>query len=68
METTILSFFEKQGPWALLFVLLFLWVLRENQRRETRLIDVIDRLSDKYDEMSTDLRDIKDSLHGRRMG
>lgn len=68
METTILSFFEAQGPWALLFVSLFFWVLRENQRREARLIDVIDRLSEKYDEMSTDLRDIKDSLHGMRIG
>ncbi|KEO84742.1 BhlA/UviB family holin-like peptide [Tumebacillus flagellatus] len=62
MEQTVLSFFQTQGPWALLFVLLFLWVLRENQKREARLIDVIDRLSDKYDEMAVDLRDIKDSL------
>lgn len=66
MDPTLLTFFQTQGPWALLFVALFLWVLRENQRRESRLIDVIDRLSQKYDEMSSDLRDIKESLkHGR---
>ena len=68
MEEMILRFFENQGPWAFLFVALFIWVLRENLRRETRLIDVIDRLSNKYDEMSVDLHEIKESLHGRRMG
>jgi protein-S-isoprenylcysteine O-methyltransferase Ste14 len=62
LEQTLLAFFQTQGPWALLFVGLFLWVLRENQKREARLIDVIDRLSDKYDEMAADLREIKDSL------
>ena len=63
MEATLINFFENQGPWALLFVCLFLWVLRENMRREARLIDVIDRLSEKYDEMANDLRVIKESLY-----
>lgn len=66
MDQTMLSFFQTQGPWALLFVALFLWVLRENQKREARLIDVIDRLSEKYDEMASDLRAIKDSLNRQR--
>ncbi|MBL0386240.1 hypothetical protein JJB07_06185 [Tumebacillus sp. ITR2] len=66
MEQGILSFFQTQGPWALLFVLLFLWVLRENQQREARLIDVIDRLSDKYDEITDDLREIKEELRVAR--
>jgi hypothetical protein len=57
-----MNFFQTQGPWALLFVGLLLWVLKESQRREDRLIEVIDRLSEKYDEMAADLRAIKDSL------
>lgn len=65
MEQTLLTFFQTQGPWALLFVALFIWVLRENQKRETRLIDVIDRLSEKYDEMADDLKEIKNHLFGR---
>ncbi|KEO82089.1 BhlA/UviB family holin-like peptide [Tumebacillus flagellatus] len=66
MESNILSFFQTQGPWALLFVLLFLWVLRENQQREARLIDVIDRLSEKYDEITADLTEIKEVLRTAR--
>lgn len=66
LEETLMNFFQTQGPWAILFVALFLWVLRENQKREGRLIDVIDRLSEKYDEITADLRDIKDSLRGGR--
>lgn len=62
VEETVSTFFQSQGPWALLFVALFFWNLKENKNREDRLIDVIDRLSKKYDEMSADLRDIKDSL------
>lgn len=62
MEQTVMQFFSTQGPWAILFVALFFWVLKENKSRENSLIDVINRLSDKYDEMAADLRDIKDSL------
>lgn len=64
MEQNVLPFFQSQGPWALLFVVLFFWELRESKARESRLIDLIDRLSVKYDEMADDLRAIKQKLWG----
>jgi hypothetical protein len=67
MESSILTFFQTQGPWAFLFVLLFLWVLRENQQREARLIKVIDQLSEKYDEITLDLTEIKEALRTTRV-
>ncbi|PWK07491.1 BhlA/UviB family holin-like peptide [Tumebacillus permanentifrigoris] len=62
VEENLIAIFQGQGPWALLFVVLFMWNLRENKQREGRLIDVIDRLSEKYDEMAVDLHDIKETL------
>lgn len=55
-EGTVLQYFMTQGPWAILFVVLFFWVLREHKRREEALIGVIDKLSD---EIIPDLREIK---------
>lgn len=59
MEETLLNFFGTQGPWALLFVSLFLWELRQNKEREKALIEVIDKLSD---EIVKELTVIKERL------
>jgi uncharacterized protein YydD (DUF2326 family) len=35
METTLIEFFmNSQSPWAILFVVLFLWQLKTNKERE----------------------------------
>lgn len=59
---TSLNYFASQGPWALLFVILLFWVLKENAKREERLISCLDELSSKYDTISKDVGEIKDSI------
>lgn len=55
----MIKFFETQGPWALLFVVLFFWTLREHKRREEGYVAVINRLND---EIVPDLRTIKEAV------
>jgi len=62
LEQITLDFFSSQGPWAFLFVILLFWVLRENAKREERLISCLDELSSKYDTIARDVSDIKDSI------
>lgn len=60
--TEQLNYFATQGPWALLFVILLFWVLKENAKREERLISCLDELSSKYDSISRDVSDIKEAI------
>jgi hypothetical protein len=57
-----LDFFISQGPWAALFVSLLFWVLKENSKREERLITCLDELSSKYDTIARDITEIKDEI------
>lgn len=59
MELDILKYFLTQGPFAVLFVWLLIYVMRANKERESRLQDLLDKFSDKYDVIIADLRDIK---------
>lgn len=59
MEEALFSFFKTQGPWALLFVTLLLWELKQNKERERALVEVIDKLSD---EIVRELTVIKERL------
>lgn len=61
---------SKDGIWAVLFVSLFVYQLKESKQRETRLMNFIDQISKhieglvgKYEKMSNDIEDIKDELH-----
>ena len=47
MENELLKSVATQGPWALLFLALFWWTLKENKNRENKYIEVISKLSDK---------------------
>ncbi|UVI32100.1 BhlA/UviB family holin-like peptide [Paenibacillus spongiae] len=60
MEPDILKYFLTQGPFAALFVWLLIYVMRSNKDRETRLQDLLDKFSDKYDVIITEIRDIKE--------
>lgn len=62
MEMDILKYFLTQGPFAVLFVFLLIYVIRENSRREARLQDLLDKFSEKYDLIINDLREIKDKV------
>jgi len=59
VEEALFSFFKTQGPWALLFVTLLLWELKQNKERERALVEVIDKLSD---EIVRELTVIKERL------
>jgi len=60
LEQNILDFFKTQGPWALLFVALLLWVLKENSRREANYQGIIQELSRKFDIVETIRDDVKE--------
>lgn len=73
MENEILTYFITQGPFAVLFVWLLIYVMRrnseresqmiaENQERESRLQALLDKFSDKYDLIIGELREMKERL------
>jgi len=59
MESTLMNSMATQGPWALLFLSLFWWTLKENKNRENKYIEVISKLSD---EIITEIKTIKDHI------
>lgn len=67
MDATFLEYFKGSGPWAILFVGLFIWVLKQNQKREEKLIEVLEKLTDNYDKLATDVKEIKESIDRKRL-
>ncbi|MOA47136.1 Bacteriocin UviB precursor [compost metagenome] len=59
MDNEVIKYFLSQGPFAVLFVWLLIYVMRANKEREGRLQDLLDKFSDKYDVIITEIRDIK---------
>ncbi|MED1850365.1 BhlA/UviB family holin-like peptide [Brevibacillus borstelensis] len=59
MEETIFKALIQQGPFAALFVWLLFYVMKTNRERENRLQDLLDKFSEKYDVIISELRDIK---------
>ncbi|UYZ12858.1 MULTISPECIES: BhlA/UviB family holin-like peptide [Brevibacillus] len=62
MEQTVFDSLIQQGPFAALFVWLLFYVMKANRERETRLQDLLDKFSDKYDLIICELREIKDKV------
>lgn len=60
MENDVIKYFLTQGPFAILFVWLLIYVMKANKEREGRLQDLLDKFSDKYDLIIGELRDIKE--------
>lgn len=56
VEAEVLKLAASQGLWALLFVALLFYVLRENARREGQYQETIDRLVDSLKTVN-DIRD-----------
>jgi len=48
MESEIIKAAMAQGLWAVLFVVMLFYVLRTSGEREKRLIDALDKLSEKF--------------------
>lgn len=64
MEPEVIKYFLTQGPFAILFVWLLIYVMRTNKEREGRLHDLLDKFSDKYDVVIDELREIKNQIGG----
>lgn len=62
MDNNTLQYFLTQGPFAVLFVWLLIYVMKNNRERESRLQDLLDKFSNKYDVVITKLDDIKEEL------
>lgn len=65
MENEIIKLAMSQGLWAVLFVSLLFYVLRENSKRESELRMIIDKLSDKFDDLKSEIEEIKFRISGR---
>lgn len=48
MEQEVMKMAASQGLWALLFVALLFWVLRENAKREENYQQLLQDLTDKF--------------------
>jgi hypothetical protein len=75
VDTTLFTFFQTQGPWALLFVMLFYWTLKEHKRREQELMSynqmfqkALSDLVVAITEMRHDISDLKDVVSEMRKG
>ena len=62
IETEVVKYLVTQGPFAVLFVWLLIYVMRQNERRELRLHDILDKFSEKYDVIVDELREIKERI------
>ncbi|MEJ8548143.1 BhlA/UviB family holin-like peptide [Brevibacillus borstelensis] len=73
MENELWKFFLTQGPFALLFVWLLIFVLKANKEREMQimkdskeremqLMETLDKFSEKYDLILEEVRDIKSEM------
>jgi hypothetical protein len=60
MDVDLFKYAVMQGPFAVLFVWLLIYVMRNNEKRETRLQDLLDKFSEKYDVIISEIRDIKE--------
>jgi BhlA holin family len=68
-EVEIGKYFLTQGPFAVLFVWLLFYVMKTNKERETQSAEreakyqsLLEKMTDKYDDIIEDLRDIKNRL------
>jgi len=62
VETDIMKYFLTQGPFAVLFVWLLVYVMKANKERESRLQALLDKFSDKYDVIISEIRELKDRI------
>ncbi|WP_188068961.1 BhlA/UviB family holin-like peptide [Brevibacillus brevis] len=62
MEIDVLKYFLTQGPFAVLFVWLLISTKRESRDRETRLNELLEKFSEKYDLVIGEIREIKEKL------
>lgn len=67
MEQEILKMAASQGLWALLFVALLFWVLRENAKREANYQELLQELTNKFgilEDVKTEVNKISNKIFG----
>lgn len=65
MDIEVIKLVASQGAWALLFVWLLFYVLKENSKRENNYQTTINKLADKLsivEDMKEDIKEIKVKL------
>lgn len=65
MEEKIISMASNNGLWAVLFVVLLFYVLRETANRESKYQEIINKLTDKFniiESVKDDVKEIKDHI------
>lgn len=62
METTAIELAKTQGLWALLFVILLFWVLKENSRREGKYQSIIEMLTQKFEYIERGIDTLNDKF------
>lgn len=62
MESELIKYFLTQGPFAILFVWLLFFVMKSNRERESRLHDLLDKFSEKYDVIIEKLDELKTKI------
>lgn len=72
MQQEIFRLAMSQGIWAVLFVALLFYVLKENSAREQKYQEIIQTLTEKFQlieeglrALKEDVRDVKECIHRR---
>ncbi|QTD39926.1 BhlA/UviB family holin-like peptide [Sporosarcina sp. Te-1] len=58
----VLGYFLTQGPFAVLFVWLFWYQVKSSESRERRYQDLLEAMAEKYDDISDEIREVKQRL------
>lgn len=62
LEQEIIKLAASQGLWAVLFVALLFYVLKENAKREERLLASLEKLSAQYETLTRDINEVKNDV------
>lgn len=58
----VFGYFLTQGPFAVLFVWLFWYQVKSSEAREERYQQLLKAMTEKYDEITDELRSVKERL------
>ena len=63
--TKLIDYAITQGPWAVTFMCLLVYVMRENKERERKLHELLSKFTEKYDVIIEEIRELKDKFQGK---
>ncbi|MDQ0174363.1 BhlA/UviB family holin-like peptide [Bacillus chungangensis] len=62
----VMQYFLTQGPFAVLFVWLFIHQMKSSEARELRYQNLLEAMTAKYDDIAEEIRKMKDRLPPRQ--